>query len=564
MKKRTSRARGRSEKGQSVQVIPLGGIGEIGKNMTLIRYGEDMLLIDCGMTFPSDEMYGIDIVIPDMTYLVENAEKLRGVIVTHGHEDHIGGIPYLLKRLSVPIYGTALTLGLIQNKLNEHGLKADLKPIDPGDRFPLGPFWIEVLNITHSIAGACAFAIDTPAGLIFHTGDFKIDYTPLKGEPIDFRRFAEIGRKGVLLLLADSTNAERKGYTPSESTVAETLDNIFATSKGRIIIATFASNVNRVQYIMNLARDRKRKVAISGRSMINMVNIASELGYLDIPENTLIELNRINTLRDNEVVMVTTGSQGEPMSALTRMASDDHKNVRIKPGDTVVLSSSPIPGNEKTISNVVNKLLEKGAKVIYSAIADIHVSGHPCQEELKLIHMLLRPKFFAPVHGEFKHLHAHAEVAKSLGMPKENIFIMHNGSVLNISEDRAELEKKDVPAGSVMVDGLGVGDVGKIVLRDRKILSEGGLIVVVTAVERGSNYIVSGPEIISRGFVYVRESEELLNTMRIIVTQALEDVIDRGLTDWPSMKNAVRDSLREFVFEQTKRNPIILPIFVEV
>ena len=545
-------------------MIPLGGIGEIGKNMTLIRYGEDMLLIDCGMTFPSDEMYGIDIVIPDMTYLVENAEKLRGVIVTHGHEDHIGGIPYLLKRLSVPIYGTALTLGLIQNKLNEHGLKADLKPIDPGDRFPLGPFWIEVLNITHSIAGACAFAIDTPAGLIFHTGDFKIDYTPLKGEPIDFRRFAEIGRKGVLLLLADSTNAERKGYTPSESTVAETLDNIFATSKGRIIIATFASNVNRVQYIMNLARDRKRKVAISGRSMINMVNIASELGYLDIPENTLIELNRINTLRDNEVVMVTTGSQGEPMSALTRMASDDHKNVRIKPGDTVVLSSSPIPGNEKTISNVVNKLLEKGAKVIYSAIADIHVSGHPCQEELKLIHMLLRPKFFAPVHGEFKHLYAHAEVAKSLGMPKENIFIMHNGSVLNISEDRAELEKKDVPAGSVMVDGLGVGDVGKIVLRDRKILSEGGLIVVVTAVERGSNYIVSGPEIISRGFVYVRESEELLNTMRIIVTQALEDVIDRGLTDWPSMKNAVRDSLREFVFEQTKRNPIILPIFVEV
>ena len=545
-------------------MIPLGGIGEIGKNMTLIRYGEDMLLIDCGMTFPSDEMYGIDIVIPDMTYLVENAEKLRGVIVTHGHEDHIGGIPYLLKRLSVPIYGTALTLGLIQNKLNEHGLKADLKPIDPGDRFPLGPFWIEVLNITHSIAGACAFAIDTPSGLIFHTGDFKIDYTPLKGEPIDFRRFAEIGRKGVLLLLADSTNAERKGYTPSESTVAETLDNIFATSKGRIIIATFASNVNRVQYIMNLARDRKRKVAISGRSMINMVNIASELGYLDIPENTLIELNRINTLRDNEVVMVTTGSQGEPMSALTRMASDDHKNVRIKPGDTVVLSSSPIPGNEKTISNVVNKLLEKGAKVIYSAIADIHVSGHPCQEELKLIHMLLRPKFFAPVHGEFKHLHAHAEVAKSLGMPKENIFIMHNGSVLNISEDRAELEKKDVPAGSVMVDGLGVGDVGKIVLRDRKILSEGGLIVVVTAVERGSNYIVSGPEIISRGFVYVRESEELLNTMRIIVTQALEDVIDRGLTDWPSMKNAVRDSLREFVFEQTKRNPIILPIFVEV
>ena len=564
MKNRSSRTRGKIEKEQSVQVIPLGGIGEIGKNMTLIRYKDDMLLIDCGMTFPSDEMYGIDIVIPDMTYLVENAEKLRGVVITHGHEDHIGGIPYLLKRLSVPVFGTALTLGLIQNKLIEHGLKADLRAIEPGDRLQLGPFRIEVLNITHSIAGACAFAIDTPAGLIFHTGDFKIDYTPLKGDPIDFQRFAEIGRRGVLLLLADSTNAERKGYTPSESTVAETLDNIFATSKGRIIIATFASNVNRVQYIMNLAREQKKKVAISGRSMINMVNIASELGYLEVPDNTLIELNRINTLRDNEVVMVTTGSQGEPMSALTRMASDDHKNVKIKPGDTVVLSSSPIPGNEKTINNVVNKLLEKGAKVIYSAIADIHVSGHPCQEELKLIHMLLKPRYFAPVHGEFKHLYAHAEVAKSLGMPKDHIFLMHNGSVLNVSENNAGLEKKDVPAGSVMVDGLGVGDVGKIVLRDRKILSEGGLIVVVTAVERGSNYIVSGPEIISRGFVYVRESEDLLNTARIIVTQALEDVIDRGLTDWPSMKGAVRDSLREFVFEQTKRNPIILPIFVEV
>lgn len=564
MKNRNSRTRGRSEKEQTVQVIPLGGVGEIGKNMTLIRYRDEMLLIDCGMTFPSDEMYGIDIVIPDMSYLVENAEKLRGVVITHGHEDHIGGVPYLLKKLSVPIYGTALTLGLIQNKLNEHLLKGDLRTIVPGDRLQIGSFRIEVLNITHSIAGACAFAIDTPAGLVFHTGDFKIDYTPLKGDPIDFQRFAEIGRKGVLLLLADSTNAERKGYTPSERTVAATLDSIFATSKGRIIIATFASNVNRVQYIMNLAHEMKKKVAVSGRSMINMVNIASELGYLDVPDNTLIELNRINTFRDSEVVMITTGSQGEPMSALTRMASDDHKNVKIKPGDTVVLSSSPIPGNEKTISNVVNKLLEKGAKVIYSAIADIHVSGHPCQEELKILHTLLRPNFFAPVHGEFKHLHSHAEVARSLGMPKENIFIMHNGSVLNVSQSRAELEKKDVPAGSVMVDGLGVGDVGKIVLRDRKLLSESGLIVVVTAVERGSNYIVSGPEIISRGFVYVRESEDLLNTAKMIVTQAIEDAIDRGLTDWPSMKNAVRDSLRDFVFEQTKRNPIILPIFMEV
>ncbi|MDD7408936.1 MAG: ribonuclease J [Anaerovoracaceae bacterium] len=564
MRNRNAKNRGRNKQENSVQVIPLGGLGEIGKNMTVLRYKDEMLLIDCGMTFPSDEMYGIDIVIPDMSYLVENADKLKAVIITHGHEDHIGGVPYLLRRLSVPIYGTALTLGLIQNKLTEHGLRADLREIEPGDRLQIGSFKIEVLNITHSIAGACAFAIDTPAGLIFHTGDFKIDYTPLKGDPIDFQRFAEIGRKGVLLLMADSTNALRKGYTPSERTVAATLNNIFATAKGRIIIATFASNVNRVQHIMKLAREYRKKVAVSGRSMINIVGIASELGYLEIPDNTMVDIGKINTLKDKEVVLITTGSQGEPMSALTRMAADEHKSVKIKPGDTVVLSSSPIPGNEKTISNVVNKLLEKGANVIYSDIADIHVSGHPCQEELKMIQMLLKPKYFAPVHGEFKHLHTHAEIAESLGMPKENIFLMHNGSVLNVSNSEARLEKKDVPAGSVMVDGLGVGDVGKIVLRDRKLLSESGLIVVVTAVEAGSNYIVSGPEIISRGFVYVRESEDLLNTAKVIVTQALEDCIDRGLTDWSSMKSAVRDSLREFVFEQTKRSPIILPIFMEV
>lgn len=564
MRNRKSRNRGNARKEQSVQVIPLGGLGEIGKNMTVIRYKDDMLLIDCGMTFPSDEMYGIDVVIPDMSYIVENADKLRGVIITHGHEDHIGGVPYLLKRVSVPIYGTPLTLGLIQSKLEEHDLRGDLREIEPGDRLQIGPFRIEVLNITHSIAGACAFAIDTPAGLIFHTGDFKIDYTPLKGDPIDLQRFAEIGHKGVLLLLADSTNALRKGYTPSEKTVAATLNSIFSTARGRIIVATFASNVNRVQYIMNLAHEHRKKVAVSGRSMIKIVDIASELGYLEIPENTLIDINRIKSLRDRDVVLITTGSQGEPMSALTRMASNDHKNVKIKPGDTIVLSSSPIPGNEKTISNVTNKLMEKGAEVINSGMADIHVSGHPCQEELKLIQALLKPKYFAPVHGEFKHLHTHAEVAKKMGMPKENIFLMHNGSVLDVSKSGARLEKKDVPAGSVMVDGLGVGDVGKIVLRDRKILSESGLIVVVTAVERGSGLIVSGPEIISRGFVYVRESEDLLSTAREVVTQALNESLDRGLTDWSSLKSAVRDSLRNFVYEQTKRNPIILPIFMEV
>ncbi len=433
--------RGRRKRAASpVQIIPLGGLGEIGKNMTVLRYRDEMLLIDCGMTFPSDEMYGIDIVIPDMSYLVENAEKLKGVIITHGHEDHIGGVPYLLRQLAVPIYGTGLTLGLIRNKLLEHGLKADLREFVPGSRLQIGSFRVEILNTTHSIAGACSFAIDTPAGVIFHTGDFKIDYTPLKGDPIDFQRLAEIGRKGVLLLMADSTNAERKGYTPSEQTVAKTLNDIFSTTKGRILVATFASNINRVQYIITLAHEHRRKVAVSGRSMVNIVRIASELGYLDVPDNTLIDISKINSLKDSEVVVITTGSQGEPMSALTRMASGDHKNIKIRHGDTIVLSSSPIPGNEKTISNVVNKLLEKGANVIYSDIADIHVSSHPCLEELKLIHTLLKPKFFAPVHGEYKHLHAHAEVALSLGMPKDNIFLMHNGNVLTLTSSQAKLE----------------------------------------------------------------------------------------------------------------------------
>lgn len=565
MRTKNYRARGKNTPpAETVRVIPLGGLDEIGKNMTVLEYKDEMLIIDCGMTFPSDEMYGIDIVIPDMSYVVENANKLKGVIITHGHEDHIGGIPYLLKRLSVPVYGTALTLGLIQNKLTEHDLRADLKEIMPGDRLQIGSFRIEVLNMTHSIAGACAFAIDTPAGVIFHTGDFKVDYTPLKGDPIDFQRFAEIGQRGVLLLMADSTNVERKGYTKSEKIVAATLDNIFSTTKGRIIVATFASNVNRVQYLIDLAVQHKRKVAVSGRSMINIVAIASELGYLDVPEGTLIDISRINSLRDDEVLLITTGSQGEPMSALTRMASNDHKNVKIKPGDTVVLSSSPIPGNEKTITNVVNNLLEKGANVIYSDIADIHVSGHPCQEELKLIHSLLKPKYFVPVHGEFKHLHTHAELAESLGMDKDHIFVLHNGSVLKLREDKAETEKTDIPAGSVMVDGLGVGDVGKIVLRDRKLLSESGLIIVVTAVQHETGQLITGPEIISRGFVYVRESEDLMSAARDVVANALDTCRERGLTDWSSMKNSVRDELRQFIYEQTKRSPIILPIFLEV
>ncbi len=549
----------------SLKVIPLGGLNEIGKNITVLEYKDEMLLIDCGMTFPGEEMYGIDIVIPDMSYIVSNKEKIRGLIVTHGHEDHIGGIPYLLKKVNqIPVYGTPLTLGIIENKLKEHGLTANMRKIKPGMHLNLGSFRVEVLRMTHSVADAVAFAITTPAGVVVHTGDFKVDYTPLQGEPIDFQRLAEIGKNGVLLLMADSTNAHRKGYTPSEQTVVRTLDSIFAPAKNRIIIATFASNVDRIQHIIDLAVKYKRKVAVSGRSMINIVEIASELGYLRIPDHTLVDINKIKNLKDEQIVIVTTGSQGEPMSALTRMASNDHKSVQIRKDDIIVLSSSPIPGNEKTISNVVNSLLEKGAQVIYSDIADIHVSGHPCQEELKLLHSLLKPKYFMPVHGEYRHLDAHAKLAQSIGMPKDNIFILKNGNVLTVSKNRAEVAKEQVPSGKVLVDGLGVGDVGNIVLRDRKLLSESGLIVVVAAIERSSGHLVSGPEIISRGFVYVRESEELISSARDVVTEALENCQERGLREWSAMKNAVRDELRTFIFGQTKRSPIILPIFLEV
>lgn len=551
---------------EKLRVIPLGGLNEIGKNLTVLEYKDEKILIDCGMTFPGDEMYGIDVVIPDMTYLVQNQDKIKGLLVTHGHEDHIGGIPYLLKQINIPVYGTPLTLGLIENKLKEHGLKADMRPISAGDHVQLGTaFNAEVLRMTHSVADAVAFSINTPAGTVFHTGDFKIDYTPLKGDPIDLNRFAQIGTNGVLLLLADSTNAHRPGQTPSERTVGATLDDIFATvENSRIIIATFASNVDRIQLIINLAAKYKKKIAVSGRSMVNIVALASELGYLEIPEGMLVDINSVKNLKDSQIVVITTGSQGEPMSALTRMASNDHKAVQIKSGDTIVLSSSPIPGNEKTISNVVNKLLEKGANVIYSDIADIHVSGHPCQEELKLIHSLLKPKYFMPVHGEYKHLDAHAKLAEELGMPHENIFIMKNGNVLTVSQQEAKIENEMVTSGKILVDGLGVGDVGNIVLRDRKLLSESGLIIVVAAIEKGTGLLVSGPEILSRGFVYVRESEELINAAKEVVTEVLEYCQDKGLRDWSALKNAVRDDLRTFIYEQTKRSPIILPIFLEV
>jgi len=547
-----------------VRLIPLGGLNEIGKNLTVIEYKDDMIIVDCGLSFPDDEMFGIDIVIPDFSYLIKNQTKIRGMIITHGHEDHIGAIPYLLRDLNVPIYGTKLVLGLIQSKLKEHNLKAKLHEISSGDKTRLGVFDIEAIRTTHSIADALCFAIDTPAGVIFHTGDFKIDYTPLHGEPIDFQRLAEIGRKGVLLMLADSTNAERKGYTPSEQKIGQTLENIFRNCDSRILVATFSSNIHRVQKIIDTAVMFGRQVAISGRSMINVVNLAIELGYLNVPAGVLVDINKIKGLADDKLVIVTTGSQGEPMSALARMATNDHKAIQIKAGDVIILSSSPIPGNEKTVSNVINQLLEKGADVIYSDIAETHVSGHACAEELKLMQMLIKPKYFMPVHGEYRHLYQHAAIAQELRMPNENIFIMTNGQVLNLFPGKVELTKEEIPCAPVFVDGLGVGDVGNIVLRDRKLLSEGGLIIIAAGIDGETGRVVSGPDIISRGFVYVKESEDLIESARQAVEARLERCYNDGVKDWAAMKSAVRTELQNYIYRQTKRSPVILPIFVEV
>ena len=554
----------KKESRPSLKVIPIGGLSEIGKNMTLLEYEDQILIIDCGMSFPEDEMYGIDIVIPDFTYLMENREKIVGMVITHGHEDHIGAIPYLLKNINIPVYGTRLTLGLVENKLKEHQSYGDLRTIKAGDKLKLGCFNIEPIRMTHSIADAICLAIDTPAGMVFHSGDFKIDYTPVDGEPIDFCKLAELGKKGVTLMLCDSTNAVRPGFTASERVVGRTLENIFRTAKNRIIIATFSSNVHRVQKIIENAVKMGRKVAVSGRSMENVVALAIELGYLDIPPGTLVDLKMTKNIPDDKLVIITTGSQGEPMSALSRIASGEHRSVKLKKGDMVILSSTPVPGNEKTVSNVVNKLFEKGAEVIYSDIADIHVSGHACQEELKLLHSLIKPKFFMPVHGEYRHLIQHARLAESLGMKRENIFVMENGDVLNVNKRKAELQQGKVTAEAILVDGLGVGDVGNIVLRDRKMLSESGLIIVVAAIEKESQMVVSGPDIISRGFVYVRENEKLIDEARKIAEEALDKCQRKKIKDWNNMKSQVRDSLSSYIYETTKRSPIILPIFLEV
>ncbi len=551
-------------KQNKLKIIPLGGLGEVGKNITVIEYKDDIIIIDCGMTFPEDEMLGIDVVIPDITYLFKNRNKIRGMVLTHGHEDHIGAIPYILAKIDIPIYGTKLTLGLLETKLKEHKLEnTDMKVVRHGEIIKLGVFDVEFIKTGHSIPDSSALAIQTPVGLIVHTGDFKIDYTPIDGVAIDLNRFAELGNKGVLALLADSTNAERPGYTMSERTVGNTFKDIFAQYEHRIIVATFASNVHRIQQIINASEQNNRKVVLSGRSMLNTIGVALELGYLHIKEGTLIDINDMNKYPSNEITIITTGSQGEPMSALSRIAGSEHRKIQLQPEDLVIISATPIPGNEKTVSKVINNLVENGTKVIFEALADVHVSGHACQEELKLIHTLVKPKFFIPVHGEYRHLKRHAEIAESLGLSRDNIFILQNGDAVEFTKDSANLGAP-VSSGNILVDGLGVGDVGNIVLRDRKHLSEDGLIVIVVTMSKKEGKVLAGPDIISRGFVYVRESEDLMEEARNIVREVLNDCERRNITDWATLKSSIRDTLRNHLYDKIKRNPMILPIIMEV
>lgn len=554
-----------SKSKQKLKVIPLGGLQEIGKNITVFEYGDDIVVVDCGLAFPEDEMLGIDLVIPDISYLTKNREKIRGIVLTHGHEDHIGGLPYLLKEINVPIYGTRLTLGLLKYKLEEHHLLSttELIDVEAGDTVQLGSIKVEFIRSTHSIADAVALALHTPVGVVIHTGDFKIDYTPIQGKAFDLARLAELGKKGVLLLMCDSTNAERPGYTMSERTVGETFDEIFVNARSRIIVASFASNVDRIQQVINASYKFNRKVAVVGRSMVNVVNVATELGYLNIPEGTLIDIDMIDKYPAERVAIITTGSQGEPMAGLSRMAASEHKKVDVGPGDLIIISASPIPGNEKPIIKVINELFKKGADVIYEALAEVHVSGHACQEELKIVHNLVRPKFFMPVHGEYRHLKQHANLAAKLGMPTSNIFMMENGRMLELSHDSAKINGT-VSSGRILVDGLGVGDVGSIVLRDRKLLSQDGLIVVVITTEKESGQIIAGPDIISRGFVYVREAEDLIENAREIIKKTLAKCENRNKNDWAVRKGLIKDDLRDYLFERTKRKPMILPIVMEI
>ncbi|SJZ38573.1 ribonuclease J [Garciella nitratireducens] len=550
---------------EKLKVIPLGGLGEVGKNMTIFEYKNDIIIVDSGLRFPDDDMYGIDMVIPDLSYIIKNRNKIRGIVLTHGHEDHIGALPYLLKEVNVPVYATKLTLGLVENKLKEHGIlrNSNLKVVKAKDVIQIGEFSVEFIHVSHSIADSVALAIKCEVATVVHTGDFKIDYTPIDNKVMDLHRLAELGKEGVTLLMADSTNVERPGYSMSESTVGQTFLELFRGVTSRIIVATFASNIHRVQQIINAAIHYNRKVVVSGRSMVNIVSVAEELGYINIPDGVLIDLNDIKKYPDEQLVIITTGSQGEPMSGLSRMSISEHKKVEISKGDLVIISATPIPGNEKSISQVINQLYKLGANVIYSKLADVHVSGHACQEELKLIHTLIRPKYFLPVHGEYRMLMQHAQLAESLGMPQENIFIGEIGSVLEVNRDFAKINGK-VQSGQTLVDGLGVGDVGNIVLRDRKHLSQDGLFIVVVSLDKEKGKVVAGPDVISRGFVYVRESGNLIEEAKAVVRQALTKCEESQVTDWSTIKGAIRDTLRQFLYEKTKRKPMILPIIMEV
>ena len=566
-KKTASKKKGRQvPQKPSMKVYFLGGLNEIGKNFTLFECGNDMMILDCGMAFPTDDMLGVDLVLPDFTFAERNADKIRGIVLTHGHEDHIGALPYLLKKVNLPIYGTALTLGLVEGKLKEHGLhnKVSLHVTNPGQSVKMGCMTAEFIHVNHSISDAVGVAIHSPAGTVVHTGDFKIDCTPTQGGMIDLGRFAELGREGVLALMADSTNAERPGYTQTEQKVFATFDNLFKQAeKDRLIIATFASNISRVQQIINCAVKYGRKVALSGRSMLNVMGIATELGYLDVPDGVLIDIDLINRYPKEQIVLVTTGSQGEPMSALTRMAFADHRKVEVGPGDTIIISARPIPGNEKMVGTVVDELLKRGCSVVYESMYEVHVSGHACQEELKLMQGIVRPRYFIPVHGEQKHLRKHASLASAMGMDSQNIFIGDVGSCVELNENYMKV-LPPVPAGRVMVDGLGVGDVGSIVLRDRKHLGEDGLIVVVCTIAAGTGHVISGPDVVSRGFVYVRESEPLMDEAKKLVYSILESSAENNVHDWSTLKTRIKDGLSRLLYERTRRSPMILPIIMEV
>ena len=553
-------------KKSSLKIIPLGGLHEIGKNITVFEYEDEMIVVDCGLSFPEDDMLGVDLVIPDITYLVKNQEKLKGMVITHGHEDHIGGIPYFLKQINTPIYATRLAAGLISNKLEEHKLlrSTEMHIVTQGETIQLGKnFKVEFIRSSHSIPDSVMLAITTPAGTILHTGDFKVDYTPIDGQLMDFGRIAELGNKGILALMSDSTNAERKGFTMSESSVGELFDTVFQNCSKRIVVATFASNVHRIQQIVNSAIKYNRKIAVCGRSMINIINTSIELGYIKCPDNIFIDIDMIGTYTDEQLVIITTGSQGEPMSALTRMAAGDHRKITITPNDLIIISATPIPGNEKYVSKVIDDLMQLGAEVVYSALANVHVSGHACQEEQKLIFALAKPKFFIPVHGEYRQLRAHADTAKLMGISESNIFMLTNGRVLEMNEDECKFNGS-VPSGRVLVDGLGVGDVGNIVLRDRQHLAQDGLIVIVLTMDSQTGEVVAGPDVISRGFVYVRESENLMDDVKSVVRHEVAKCEERGIRDWTTIKSTIKENLRDYLFIKTKRNPMIIPIIMEV